>query len=226
MGASEVSEHHLSVRRTARYFTLGGLSHAPRDLWIVLHGYGQLASTFIRYFADLDDGRTVVAAPETLNRYYTVPVSAAPAAERPVGATWMTREDRESEITDYVAYLDDLHAALRQQWTPAPPLTVVGFSQGAATASRWCALGAARASRWILSGGLPPPDLDLGQLARGLNDRPLTIVLGDADKYVSRDAVRAERARLESAGVLVELQSFAGGHAINREVLRRFQRTD
>ena len=45
--------HHLRVQRTARYYTLGGGSGAPRTVWFVLHGYGQLAGEFIRYFSDL-----------------------------------------------------------------------------------------------------------------------------------------------------------------------------
>ena len=40
--------HHLRVARTARYYTLGGGGLAPRVVWFVLHGYGQLAGQFIR----------------------------------------------------------------------------------------------------------------------------------------------------------------------------------
>ena len=36
-------EHHLEVSRTARYWVLGEGTAAPREVWFVLHGYGQLA---------------------------------------------------------------------------------------------------------------------------------------------------------------------------------------
>src|SRR3954465_8151819 len=102
MPVATPAEHHIPVRRTARYYTLGDTSTTPRELWIVLHGHGQLAGAFIRYFGDLEDGGTLVVAPEALSRYYLVPIDSAPASERGVGATWMTREDRVHEIDDYL----------------------------------------------------------------------------------------------------------------------------
>ena len=42
-----MQEHHLSVERTARYYTLGSLD-GPRDVWFVCHGYGQLAARFLK----------------------------------------------------------------------------------------------------------------------------------------------------------------------------------
>ena len=69
---------------------------APRTVWFVLHGYGQLAGEFIRFFADLATDDSLVVAPEAMNRFYLVNPESAPARDRPVGATWMTREDRES----------------------------------------------------------------------------------------------------------------------------------
>jgi predicted esterase len=200
-----------------------GSAAAPREVWIVLHGHGQLAGTFARYFGGLDDGATLVVAPEALSRYYTIPIDAAPANERPVGATWMTREDREAEIADYVAYLDTLMATLEAAWTPAdrPRCHVVGFSQGAATAARWCALGSARVDRWILWGGLVPPDSDLAMLNRALGARSLTIVMGTRDQYTTAPGLGAEQQRLSRAGIATEIVPFEGGHAINREALRR-----
>src|SRR5262245_36958952 len=99
-------EHHGRVERTARYYTLGPLSEGVRELWFVLHGYGNLAAKFLRSFEELDDGSRRIVAPEALNRFYLIAPDKAPANERPVGASWMTREDRESEIVDYIDYLD------------------------------------------------------------------------------------------------------------------------
>ncbi len=110
--AATPNEHHVAVERSARYHTLGKAHGDVSEVWFVLHGYGQLAGEFIRYFADLDDGSRLIVAPEALNRFYTVSVTSAPAAERSVGATWMTREDRERDIADYVAYLERLHATV------------------------------------------------------------------------------------------------------------------
>src|SRR4029078_12797765 len=100
--------HHLRVERTARYYTLGAEGAEVRAIWFVLHGYGQLAGSFVRFFADIAKLGALVAAREAWNRFSLVSPESAPARERPVGATWMTREDRESEVSDYVEYLDAL----------------------------------------------------------------------------------------------------------------------
>src|SRR4051812_1623967 len=138
--------HHVRVPRTARFYTLGADPDGAGAVWFLLHGYGQLAGEFIRYFADLSTDSTLLVAPEAMNRFYLVSPSKAPAGERPVGATWMTREDRESEVGDYVEYLDLLLDEIRPRLAPGAAINVLGFSQGAATATRWVAHGRVRAS--------------------------------------------------------------------------------
>ena len=148
----------LTVTKTARYYCIGPTDDAAiREVWFILHGFGQLAATFATYFGDLDDGTRLIVAPEALNRYYLVPANGVPAAERPVGATWMTREDRDHEIADYVNYLDTLHAEIARRVPSPDRIVVVGFSQGAATAARWAARGTARLDRLVLWGGMLPP---------------------------------------------------------------------
>src|SRR2546425_7420836 len=92
-----MQEHHLPVTRTARYFTLGESSPGVGEVWFVCHGYGQLAGRFLRHFEPLADGTRLVVAPEALSRFYLEDTT-VPAKERKVGATWMTRENRLSEI--------------------------------------------------------------------------------------------------------------------------------
>lgn len=58
-----MQEHRIAVARTARYFTLG---RAEREVWFVLHGYGQLADRFLRHFDPIDDGTRLIVAPEGL----------------------------------------------------------------------------------------------------------------------------------------------------------------
>ncbi|HEX3866627.1 MAG TPA: hypothetical protein VHV78_07720, partial [Gemmatimonadaceae bacterium] len=182
--------HHLRVQRTARYYTLGGDSGAAREVWILLHGYGQLAGDFIRYFGDLSSPDVLLVAPEAMNRFYLVSPENAPARDRPVGATWMTREDRASEIADYVEYLDALHDDVaRAAAARGAPLVLVGFSQGAATASRWVEHGRVKVDRLILWGGLLPPEIDLSRGHAALRSTKLTYVLGSRDQYVDDAAL-------------------------------------
>jgi predicted esterase len=210
--------HHLRVERTARYFTLGDAS-APRAIWFVLHGYGQLAGEFVRYFSDLADDDALVVAPEALNRFYLVSPEKSPARERPVGATRMTREDRASEIADYVEYLDALDAEVASTHaTTGARINDIGFSQGAATATRWLTHGRSSIHRLILWGGLMPPETDLSRGQGTLRGASLAIVVGDRDHYVTDELLAAERARLAGAHIAFDEIRFVGGHVISRGV--------
>ncbi|HEY6829785.1 MAG TPA: hypothetical protein VI259_23165 [Gemmatimonadaceae bacterium] len=211
--------HHLRVERTARYFTLDAEGADAAAVWFVLHGYGQLAGTFIRFFADLAKTGARIVAPEALNRFYLVNPDSAPARDRPVGATWMTREDRESEISDYVEYLDALHDEI--VGASRVPVKVLGFSQGAATATRWVLNGRSRIERLVLWGGLMPPDADLVGGWLRLRDTRVTLVAGTRDQYISEDLITAEQARLQTANVKSDVIRFDGGHVISRSVFPR-----
>jgi predicted esterase len=209
------------VTRTARYFTLGGSPHGVGEVWFVCHGYGQLAGRFVQHFTPLADASRLVVAPEGLSRFYLDDTS-LPAAERRVGATWMTREDRLSEIDDYVRYLDALRAVvLRQLGRPAVRVTALGFSQGTATVSRWAARGAAGVDRLILWAGELPPDLDLAAAAERFRHLRLLLVVGRDDAYITPKIVAREEERLRSQGIPYEVRWYTGGHEIDGEVLKQ-----
>ena len=77
-------------------------------MWVVCHGYRQLARRFIREFQGIAGAERRIVAPEGLSRFYLDEEGGPHGPEARVGATWMTREDRIAEIDDYVAYLDAL----------------------------------------------------------------------------------------------------------------------
>lgn len=218
-----IREQRLIVRRSTRYYVDGSLDGSARDVWIACHGYGQLAAGFIGDLEVLRGAGRVVVAPEGLSRFYFETGFHGPDSK--VGATWMTREDREAEIADYVAYLDALHdtvfAAVDR--TKAK-LTVLGFSQGTATASRWVAQGKVRPDRLVLWGGLLPPDLDLAAARDRLARADLTIVAGRRDKFVDETKLTAQLAALERAGVKARSVRHSGGHRINANVLSELAR--
>ncbi len=222
--------HTIVVPRTARYYTLGPTHGFPRELWIVCHGYGQLAARFISHFSPLDDGTRLIVAPEALSRFYLDPIAERHAQRDPrVGATWMTREDRLAEISDYVGYLDLVAAEVRHHLAGASPrIVVLGFSQGTATVSRWLAESDLRADHLVLWSGGIPPELDLGMWASTLRGVSISLVAGDADEMVTPEAVAREAERLSSAGVAFHVHRFGGGHTIDAGALaalaERFQR--
>ena len=214
-------EHHLRVTRTARYVTLGRPHAGLREVWFVCHGHGQLAARFIRHFAPLADPARLIVAPEALSRFYLDPVSSGPAADRRVGATWMTREDRLSEVNDYVGYLDALHThVFRQVNRSAVRLHALGFSQGAATVCRWVCDGHASPDDVTLWAGVVPPDLDLVAEGAALRAARLSLVVGSRDEFATPDAVARQEERLRAAGIAFRTTVFDGGHTLDPAVLR------
>ena len=125
--------HHFTVPRTARYWTAGPPPTEALGTLYVLHGYGQLAQFFVRKFQAAADSGWHVVAPEGGHRFYLKGTSGR------VGASWMTREDRLSDIDDYVAFLDALRTHIDND-QPQGHQVLLGFSQGVATALRWLAL--------------------------------------------------------------------------------------
>jgi len=214
--SNEVSERHISVARTARYFVLGDRAQAA-DVWFVCHGYGQLAARFLKRFVPIADGSRLVVAPEGLSRFY---VGSGERRDQPVGATWMTREDRLNEIADYVKYLDAVYADVVGDRVAPVRVRALGFSQGAATASRWAALGTARLDELVLWGGELPPDLDLAAAAARLAGLRITLVDGMLDEYITPKVLAGMERRLREQGIPIETHVFEGGHEIEPGVLR------
>jgi predicted esterase len=212
---------HVEVPRTARYWAAGAPG-AP-EVWVVIHGYGQLAEYFVRPFATLAGEARLVVAPEALSRFYLGSGEGGAHGAR-VGATWMTREDRLAEIADYVRWLDRaLDAATGGFDASRARLHVLGFSQGAVTATRWLHDRRQRAlppaARLVLWGGALPHDLDLGADGDVLRRTPLTLVVGDEDRFADPAMVAEQAARLDGAGVPYTLVRYAGGHRIDADVL-------
>lgn len=202
---------HLSVPRTARIVTAGVLPARARRIWYGLHGYGQSAHGFARDLLPLAAADHLVV-PEALSRFYLRSEGGR------VGASWMTREDRESEIADYVGYLDAVHRHVPPP--PGTPIGLLGFSQGAATACRWAAYGAAHLELVVLWGGGVPPDLDWDRAGDRLRALRFMLITGTSDPYMPPDAVERSADLLRSHGIKPEVVWFAGGHHLSSGVLK------
>ncbi len=214
-------ERHIEVRRTARYWTLGNIGREVTDVWFVCHGYGQLAGDFIREFEPIVSPTRLIVAPEGLSRFYSVSATGFHGAETPVGATWMTREDREHEIADYIAYLDALYDEFFEQIDRSrATVTVLGFSQGGATANRWVTRGKSRADRLIMWGSLLASDSDLNAAARFFEKVELCIVYGTRDQFAETGMIAGFESLLQENSIPYRLVTFQGGHRMDRETLR------
>jgi len=216
----EALEHRLVVPRTARYLTLGAFDDGdgdgdPEDVWFLCHGYGQLASEFLDSARALEHPGRVLVAPEALSRFYH-------EDHKRIGASWMTREDREREMEDYIRYLDLVHEQLFELIDRASVhLVVLGFSQGAATAARWAVRGCVDVDHLVLWGAATPPELDDETALAPLQTMRVTLVGGSRDALFPEPAREEQRSRLRRNGVTFSELGFEGGHRLDDETLLR-----
>ncbi len=211
-----MTEHHISVSRTARFFTAGSISPDLREVWFVCHGYGQLAGYFLQHFSVLADPTRLIVAPEALSRFYLDGMSGR------VGASWMTREDREREIADYREYLNQLYDQIFQQVArDRVHCTLLGFSQGTATVCRWLSAAHIRAERLILWAGLTPPDLDFARLKTAFPALEWLFVMGERDEYARPEHVQQQRSVLEMQNIPYHFLTFPGGHRLSGDLLKK-----
>ena len=210
---STPSFHSIEVPRTARVATLGPLD--ADAWWVGLHGYGQLAADVVEPLKPVVTSERCVVVPEALSRFYVDGLE----RHEEVGASWMTREDRANEIADYVGYLDVTVRRLCPEGHD-PSVHVLGFSQGAATASRWALLGDTALDRLVLWGGAPAHDLDLETHADALRAMDLTLVMGTDDPYVTDERRAAVRRQLARHDIPVTVHTFEGGHRLDDVTLR------
>lgn len=210
------SEHFFSVSRTARYYTLGQPTENTRYIWIVCHGYGQLAASFIKNFADIASDRHFIVAPEGLSRFYWNGFGGKPVA------SWMTSEAREYEIKDYVSYLDSLYLHVRTQFAPQQDIQLIalGFSQGATTLSRWLTLGHTSANVGIFWAGNIAHDLDSERVRQAWSSIRLWAVYGTEDEFIQPEMIDAQRKLLLNNNIShLNTLTFSGKHELNTPIL-------
>ena len=208
-----MEEHKLTVPRTARYYTLGTPSDKVEDLWIVCHGYGQLARYFLRHFQGLDNGKTVIIAPEALSRFYLNGFSGR------IGATWMTKEDRLSEIDDQAAYLNLLLKTHLKLLPKDVRVTILGFSQGGATVSRWIATEHPPIHRLILWAASFPEDIDFTTSKSAFAQLPVAMAYGLQDEFITPETLERKTHLMSQLNITPQIYTFEGGHAIQSETL-------
>lgn len=202
----KVEEHQLEVKRHLRFYSTGNIS--SKKLVVVLHGYGQLAKFFIRKFFILQEDY-VILAPEGMHRYYLEGSSGR------VGASWMTKEDRLNDIKDNNRMLEQLLESVCRE-KEFEEISVVGFSQGGATAARFCAESKIKLNTLILWASIFPEDLE--EKMDQLRHLERKFVLGRNDEYFSDQ--NQEKAIKYYSSIGFEFTRYTGNHDIEPTVLQ------
>lgn len=207
------NEHTLTVARTAHYATLGQPGKHIKRLWMVAHGYGQLAKTFIRRFSPILDAETLIVAPEGLSRFYWG------GFDGPVVASWMTKEDRLDEIADFTALLDQLYAHYVPLCHAEVEIVLFGFSQGTATQVRWIMRSFPKFHHLVLWGGQLPEDLDYHPHHAYFQDKRLHFAYGDEDPFLTPERLALLQNIIANSGLRFEPFPYAGEHKVERAAI-------
>jgi predicted esterase len=208
-GYFRTMEHTLKSLKTYRYEIQVPQSNvrAPKMI-IALHGYGQLVKYFIRKFEALSSEYLIVC-PEGPHRFYLKGSSGR------VGASWMTKEAREMDIEDNVHWLNALIDELKEHYTP-DSITLLGFSQGAATAARWYQQNPKQFDQLILWAAVFPPDIERGTFT---SNHSMHFVLGNQDEYYQGSDAEALKNSYLDLGFKVH--DYEGTHDIDSKVLTK-----
>lgn len=209
-----MTEHHIQINKTARYYTAGELSEQTKQVWLLLHGWGMQAQSFLSSFESLANKHVFLIAPEALNRFYLKGSAGV------VGATWMTREDRLNEINDYTNYLDTLCRHLNLARYPQIQLNALGFSQGASTVTRWVNRTPHAVHTLVVYAGEVAPELLPLSPESGLAKTNNVFVCGNQDEYFTPPLVEEMKKKYSELN-FTEL-SFNGKHVINTEVIKPY----
>jgi predicted esterase len=214
-----MKELHVTFNFQARYFKLGKINKQTKAVWFVLHGYGHLAKYFLKKFEPLINHGVCVIAPEGLSRFYLEDVNArVKSGNNRVGATWMTRENRLMDIENYISYLNTVYMTELDSH-PNIPVTLLGFSQGAATVSRWAVQNLIAYNRLILWSGIFPDDMDFEKSREILKNKKVIQVYGSNDPFLTDARIGEMKGLAKKLGITTGPIVFEGGHEIHEETL-------
>jgi len=206
-----LQSHNISVQKTASYYTLRPEGEVKAVVF-ALHGYRQLARYFAPLFQPLVDQGALIIVPEALNRFYIEGYSGR------VGASWMTKEDRETDIQDYVRYLNTLYEEVSAELSDLP-IHLLGFSQGGPTACRWLAGSNIPFKSLMLYATVFPNDFDFTIHGDRLNALKCVMAFGDQDQFASEATIEEKMKWLKSKNFEFDVVRFIGGHDIQADVL-------
>ena len=130
----------------------------------------------------------------------------------------MTRENRLMDIDNYILYLNTVYKNELKAY-PNIPVTLLGFSQGAATVSRWALQESIVYEKLILWAGIFPDDMDFEKGKEVLRTKQVHQVYGSKDPFLTDARIGEMKGLAEKLGVKSDPIIFDGGHEIHEETL-------
>lgn len=199
----------------SHYFLSQEPTFEEKEIWLVVHGYGQLAEFFVRKFKKFFSPERLFIAPEGTNYNYLE------GFQGRVGANWMTKHERETAIENNHRLLDKLIDSFLEKYQVKPIIKVLGFSQGAATATRWASVWDGKIDTLVLWSGGFALDLNLEAADEAFSETELILVLGESDDLINPESIKKQEELILNLGKAVKRMTFDGGHELDTDVLEK-----
>ena len=210
------THHKFPTTRTAHVYTIGTIGPQIKKVWIVAHGYGQLASRFIHRFEQLDDGSTLIIAPEGLSRFYWGGFTGE------VVSSWMTSGNRLDEIADFSNYMQEVYNNFITQLDKSVIINLLGFSQGCATQVRWILREFPHFHNLIMWSGSIPEDIPYHEKKGYWNDKKLYFVYGKQDPFLTEKRIKWCYDVIAEKKMTCKTFTFDGKHEVDKVALKDF----
>lgn len=208
-------KHSIRFEYEAHYFLSHEATFEEKEIWLVMHGYGQLAEFFVRKFKSFFTPEKLFIAPEGTNYNYLE------GFQGRVGANWMTKHERETAIANNHRLLDKLLGSFLEKFPEKPKIHVLGFSQGAATATRWASHWEGKIESLVLWAGGFALDLNLEEARGKFAETELILALGDRDEMITSDHIQKQEELISGLGKEVRRHTYSGGHDLDPELLEK-----
>ena len=175
-----------------------------------------LSEYFVKKFECIINETTLVIAPEATNRFYLG------NNYNRVGASWMTKLDKEQEISDNILFLDKLFSIIKKDIGHDNfKLNTLGFSQGGPGLVRWLMSNKLNTNSLILWGSDIPKDSLVTENKSRWNSIKLKIVIGKNDEYINEEKKQEFVGVVKSYGLKYDLIEYEGSHKIIEEELKK-----
>ncbi|WP_405225802.1 alpha/beta hydrolase [Dokdonia sp. Asnod1-B02] len=204
-------EKNIPYTHTNTYSTLNELSEKTKNIWFVFHGMGYLSRYFINYFKELPPEENYIIAPQAPSKYYQ------DKRFKYVGASWLTKENTETEKDNVFNYLDELwYTELATIDKSAVNVIMMGYSQGVSIVTRWIASRKIDCSYLLLHSGAIPAELNPTDFEHLSTTTPVTYIYGDKDEYITEARVTEQHLNGSALfGNRLEVVVFSGIHEVH-----------
>ena len=133
----------------------------------------------------------------------------------------MTSYQRETAIANNHRYLNRMMEEVLSAFEQVPRFHVLGFSQGAATATRWASQWEGSLDSLILWGGGFAHDLVLEVAKERFASTEVILVHGLEDELITEESKKRQEELLLELGKPLNLLTFSGGHEIDPKTIER-----